>query len=159
MCMPALSTFSSGFPIPLKVDISCPQSPALPKMLCPFLEVQLLRRLLAVVDGKMVLGSRDIVVCSGSLIETVTPQEGTTVSHFEVMVGQPGHEQTWQVKDIIDVSVRLYPSFSIQYEAILITYLSMYSRRTVYSLSIDKTVREHEISSAISSRRGHSRRE
>lgn len=157
--MPALSTFSSGFPIPVKVDISCPESPALPKMLCPFLEVQLLRRLLSVVDGKMVLGSQDLVICSGSLIETMTPQEGTTVSHFEVLVGQPGHEQTWQVKDVVEVSVRRHPSLPIQYEVILITYLSMCSHLTVYSLSIDKADREHEISSTISSRRGHSRRE
>lgn len=158
MSMPALSTFSSGFPIPLKIDISCPGSPALPKILCPLLEVVLLRRVVAVVDSKQIPGSRDFVLCSGSLVESTTPQEGTTVSHFEVMVGDPGHEQSWRVEDILEVSVRLCPSSITGGNS---NHISVYpfslipSPISVYPLGIDNTAREHEIFAPISYRRGH----
>lgn len=63
-----------------------------------------MKRMVAAKGGQ-VIGGREVILNKANLIQNDTSREGLAVSCFELTLGEPGKEQSWEIADILEMHV------------------------------------------------------
>ncbi|ETW85691.1 hypothetical protein HETIRDRAFT_43629 [Heterobasidion irregulare TC 32-1] len=134
LSLPAASTMTSGFHIPLKLVINCSEAPALSALLYQHVDLKVVKRTRAWVKGDRFAGGRDIILGSAVALETDTFQEGRVICRYELKVGELGKEQSWRVEGAIDVSYVVKISIRPPYSS---TNLPSYSHVEVLTVATE----------------------
>jgi hypothetical protein len=70
-------------------------------------EAQLAKHVVAWSKDGQVIGGREVTLSNVNFIKTDTSQEGLAVSYFELVLGEPGKEQSWKTNGVLEVAVSL----------------------------------------------------
>ena len=81
------------------------EAPALALLLIQGLEAQLVKYMVARTQSGQVVGGREVVLSRGNITQIDTTKEGFAVSYFDLTLGEPGKEQSWEIEDDIKVTV------------------------------------------------------
>ncbi|THH10988.1 hypothetical protein EW146_g8197 [Bondarzewia mesenterica] len=104
LSLPANAFVSSGFHLPLKLVINCPEAPALSRLLCQHIEVKLVKQTRLWVKNNRLTGGRETVLSSAVAVTSDASREGQVSCQYLLKAGESGKEQTWRVDGAIEIS-------------------------------------------------------
>ena len=104
--MPDSRCFASGETVAVALRISCPQAPALARLLSHNAHLSLVKRQKTWISLGAQISIREQVLSRAELYLADESREGTVYLRLEVQTGEPGREASWKVENAVSVEVR-----------------------------------------------------
>ena len=105
LSLPSAPSFTSGEHIPFVLSLIFPHAPALPELLTPNIQIELIKRTRVSRLGGLEIAMREISIGRADIRNIKEPVAGVTHLSGVIPAGKPGRESSWKVYGMADVQV------------------------------------------------------
>jgi hypothetical protein len=108
LSLPSAPSFTSGEHIPFVLSLVFPQAPALPTLLTPNINIELIKRTRINRLGGLEIAMREATIGRADIRNIKETVAGITHLSGVMQAGKPGRESSWKVYAMADVQVSHY---------------------------------------------------